>query len=180
MAERPGVVIRTAAEKDLPAMEWEGAYRRFRNMYRRAFTESLLGHRLLLVAEEDQEIIGQVFVQLRSDPRLPANDPKLGYLYALRVRPQHRGHGVGTQLIEEAERQLVRRGFRRVLIAVSMENDKARRLYQRLGYRVVGEDPGEWTYVDDEGNLREVHEPAFLMEKHLPPPAPRRRGFLPS
>lgn len=178
MAERPDIVIRTAAETDLPAMEWEGDYRRFRNMYRRAFSESLLGQRLLLVAEQDREIIGQIFVQLRSDPRLPANDPSMGYLYALRVRPQHRGRGVGTQLIGEAERQLVERGFRKVLIAVSMENDKARRLYQRLGYRVVGEDPGEWTYVDDEGNLREVHEPAFLMEKHLSPPASRRRGFL--
>lgn len=180
MAECPAIVIRPAVEADLPALEWEGEYRHFRNLYRRAYSDSLRGQRLLFVAELEQDIIGQVFVQLQTGHRSPASDGSMGYLYALRVRPAHRGHGIGTRLIEEAERSLVGRGYRRVLIAVSVENDGARRLYDRLGYRVVGEDPGDWTYIDDEGNLHEVHEPAFLMEKQLPSPLPGNPGLSPS
>jgi ribosomal protein S18 acetylase RimI-like enzyme len=148
-------------------MEWDGEYRRYRNLYRRAYSDSRRGKRLLFVAQSERDIIGQIFVQLQTELHSPSSTGPVGYLYALRVRPPHRGQGIGTRLIQEAESRLVERGYQRALIAVAIENHAARRLYERLGYHVVGEDPGEWTYLDDEGNLREVHEPAFLLEKQL-------------
>jgi len=50
---------------------------------------------------------------------------------------------------------------------VAKRNAPARRLYQRLEYRVFSEDPGEWSYLDHLGQRREVSEPAFVLEKWL-------------
>jgi hypothetical protein len=36
-----------------------------------------------------------------------------------------------------------------------------------LGYHTIAEDPGRWTYLDPQGQLQEVEEPAWLMEKML-------------
>lgn len=164
MAEAPSILIRQARAEDLEALEWEGEYRRFRLLYQRAYAEMLRGRRVLLVAEREGHVIGQIFVQVDSDP---GNGSRAAYLYALRVRPEHRNRGVGTELVREAESLLRQKGFGRALISVAKENDAARRLYERLGFEVFGEDAGNWTYVDDRGQLQEVHEPAFLLEKLL-------------
>ncbi len=165
MAEAPSIVLRAARADDLEALEWEGEYRRYRVVYQRAYAESLRGRRVLLVAELQGLIIGQIFVQV--DSTLAAGRGEAAYLYALRVRPEYRGRGIGTDLVREAEALLRQRGYARALISVAKDNDAARRLYERLGFEVFGEDAGNWTYIDDQGQVQEVHEPAFLLEKLL-------------
>jgi len=165
VAEAPSIVIRAARADDLEAMEWEGEYRRYRVVYQRAYAESLRGRRVLLVAELQGLIIGQIFVQV--DSTLAAGSGRAAYLYALRVRPEYRSRGIGTELVREAEALLRQRGFGRALISVAKDNDAARRLYERLGFEVFGEDAGNWTYIDDQGQVQEAHEPAFLLEKLL-------------
>lgn len=165
MAEAPSIVLRAARADDLEALEWEGEYRRYRVVYQRAYAESLRGRRVLLVAELQGLIIGQIFVQV--DATLAAGRGEAAYLYALRVRPEYRGRGIGTDLVREAEALLRQRGYARALISVAKDNDAARRLYERLGFEVFGEDAGNWSFVDDQGQVQEVHEPAFLLEKQL-------------
>ena len=165
MAEAPSLVIREARAEDLEAMEWEGEYRRYRVVYQRAYAEMLRGRRVLLVAELQGQVIGQIFVQV--DSTLTGGGGRAAYLYALRVRPTYRNRGIGTELVREAESLLRQRGFGRALISVAKDNDAARRLYERLGYEVFGEDAGDWSYIDDQGQVQEVHEPAFLLEKLL-------------
>jgi ribosomal protein S18 acetylase RimI-like enzyme len=70
-------------------------------------------------------------------------------------------------LIQQAEESLRQRRIQRVAIAVDKSNPEARRLYERLGYSVVGEDPGEWTYLDDEGQERAVSEPSYILSRSL-------------
>jgi GNAT superfamily N-acetyltransferase len=53
------------------------------------------------------------------------------------VKRSCRGKGVGTQLIKSAERRVLAKGFGRASIDASVR-DRARRLYERLGYT----DPG--------------------------------------
>ena len=165
MNEAPGLIIRPARADDLRALEWEGEYRRFRTVYRRAFADSLQGRRILLVAEVLGKVVGQIFLQV--DSALAGGDGRAAYLYALRVRPEHRNQGIGTELVREAEVVLRQRGFSRVLISVAKDNQAARRLYERLGYEAFGEDAGNWSYFDDQGQPQEVHEPAFLLDKML-------------
>jgi len=165
VAEAPPVVIRQARADDLEAIEWDGEYRRYRLVYQRAYAESLRGRRVLLVAESEGRVIGQVFVQV--DSSLSGGNNRAAYLYALRVRPEYRNRGIGGELVREAESILRQRGFVRALISVAQDNHAARRLYERLGYEVFGEDAGNWSYFDDRGHIQEVHEPAFLLEKLL-------------
>ncbi len=61
-----------------------------------------------------------------------------GYLQSVCVAPAARGRGVGTALVRFAEARIFRESPN-VLICVSSFNPGARRLYERLGYRFVGE-----------------------------------------
>jgi len=88
-------------------------------------------------------------------------------LYAFRVKTPYRNQGVGSQLIHEAEQNLSNGGYVRAVISVEKQNVSARRLYERAGYAVVRENSGEWSYIDHEGKLQEVREPAFVLEKWL-------------
>jgi ribosomal-protein-alanine N-acetyltransferase len=167
VVERVAPVIREATEADLTALEWEGRYKHFRRLYRRAMNEAQKGRRILLVAEVDDQIIGQLFVQLQSRAGRLADGNTTGYLYSFRVRPEHRNRGVGSALLSRAEQALREHGFERAVIAVAKENERARRMYESHGYKFVAEDPGEWSYLDHEGNLQRVSEPAEIMQKFL-------------
>jgi ribosomal protein S18 acetylase RimI-like enzyme len=163
VVEAVDVIIRNAGDLDLLAMEWEGEYRRYRRLYRMAMDEAKTGRRIVLVAEVAGRIIGQIIIQLNR-----VDSAGTGYFYAFRVRPEWRGRGIGTRLIREAEAVLVRMGFRRALIAVARDNPRARQLYERLGYSFFAEDAGEWSFVDDRGQLQRVVEPSWLLDKALP------------
>lgn len=161
------VLIREAQESDLPALEWEGEFRHFRDVYHHAFEETRSGRRVMLVAEAASRIVGQLFIQLDFPPKRGSETRATAYLYSFRVRPEYRQQGIGTQLIQAAEERLVGMGYRRTVISVAVANRTARRLYERLGYRVFTQDPGQWSYIDDRGQLQQVDEPAHVLEKGL-------------
>jgi ribosomal protein S18 acetylase RimI-like enzyme len=165
VAEVGSLLIRYASTADLPAMEWEGEYRRFRRVYEQAFQDARNGRRLILLAELEGQVVGQVIVQLGTSHPAIADGETTGYLHALRVRPGHRNRGVGTALLEEAEKQLRGLGYRQVAIAAAKENPRARKLYERFGFRAIAEDPGEWSFVDDQGRVQSISEPADLLLK---------------
>jgi ribosomal protein S18 acetylase RimI-like enzyme len=166
MAEALAVRIRQARPEDLPALEWGGEYRRFRRVYRQALAEARAGRRLILLAEVGGAVVGQVLAQLSPPDAGGAASPS-AHLHALRVMPDYRNQGLGTRLLDQAEAELRRRGYRRVSIAAGINNAAARRLYERLGYAVVRSDPGEWSYVDEQGRTRVEAEPAYIMQKEL-------------
>jgi ribosomal protein S18 acetylase RimI-like enzyme len=82
------------------------------------------------VLEDDDEILGFVVVDLRG--------PFSGYLQTVCVRSGERGQGHGARLIAYAEERIFR-DSPNVFMCVSSFNPDARRLYERLGYTVVGE-----------------------------------------
>lgn len=162
-------IIRRAEERDLPALEWDGEFMHFRNLFRQAFEEMHLGARLMLVIEHapSGEIVGQIFLQWNSsDPRF-ADGRRRGYLYSLRVKPAFQRRGLGTRLLNEAEEILQKRGMDMASIGVEKDNREARSLYERQGYHIISEDPGSWSYIDHLGKRQEVVEPAWLMEKKI-------------
>lgn len=161
------IVFRLAARSDLPKLEWFGMYRHYRNLFMRSFREQLRGRRLMLVADCEGFPVGQIFIQLKSNDSLYANGNDRAYLYSLRVMEMFQHKGIGTRLLHEAEAYVMERGFSWTTIAAAKDNEGARRLYERLGYRVFGEDPGQWSYVDHEGRTRFVAEPCWTLEKAL-------------
>src|SRR5690606_22815289 len=99
-------------------------------------------------------------------PRI-ADGVKRAYLYSFRVMDMFRGHGIGTRLINTAERMIIARGFTMMTIADAKDNQGALRLYERLNYRKIAEDPGRWTYTDHLGVIQQMNEPCWVLEKNL-------------
>lgn len=164
---RAQIRIRQATAADLNALEWDGEYTHYRRLFKRAIEEAQRGRRVLLLAEIEDQVVGQIFLQLMTRATFSTKRASSAYLYAFRVKLPYRNRGVGSRLLHAAEANLGARGFRRAVISVAKSNLAARRLYERAGYAVFTVDPGEWSYFDHEGQLREVHEPAFVMEKWL-------------
>jgi ribosomal-protein-alanine N-acetyltransferase len=62
----------------------------------------------------------------------------VGYIQTVCAAEEFRGTGVGSALVAFAEERIFR-DFRNVFLCVSDFNHGARRLYERLGFRLVGE-----------------------------------------
>jgi ribosomal protein S18 acetylase RimI-like enzyme len=160
------VIIRQAEKKDLSALEWEGEFSHFRHVFSEAYRLQELGDVIMWVVDlPDFGLIGQLFIQLYGPNQIQTNKIKYAYIYGFRIRPDYRGLGIGSKLLKSVERDLIRRGFKRISLNVARDNDAARRLYEREGYQVVAPEPGIWSYLDDKGRRRFVNEPAWRMEK---------------
>ncbi|WP_425501863.1 GNAT family N-acetyltransferase [Saccharibacillus deserti] len=64
------------------------------------------------------------------------------HIAALAAMPQSRGLGTGSKMIAFAEEEALRQRFTACSLTVSLGNPDAKRLYERLGYRVTEELPG--------------------------------------
>jgi len=133
------VVIRPCRETDLPALEWFGLFAR--GLIRSVFEQHQRGEALMLVAEVGGEASGQLWIDLQRRRAEGA-----GELWAVRVLPCLQGQGIATRLVAAAEQALRARGFRAAALTVEIDNPRARRLYERLGYvldgtRLAGDPP---------------------------------------
>ncbi|MEM6283889.1 MAG: GNAT family N-acetyltransferase [Chloroflexota bacterium] len=161
------VTIRTVRRDDLAALEMDGLFIKFRNLFRRAYREQRNGRRLLLMADSNGHAVGRLFILFVSSDHSIADGRHRAYLYSFFVLSAFRGHGIGTHMVQYAEEFLRERGFRYATIAVAKDNGGALRLYERLGYTHVREDPGKWSYTDHLGKTHRVHEPCWILEKIL-------------
>lgn len=59
------------------------------------------------------------------------------YLEAISVSEKHRGHGIGNRLITEVSRISMEQGARSLLLQVVLENQKAKELYERVGFESI-------------------------------------------
>jgi ribosomal protein S18 acetylase RimI-like enzyme len=68
------------------------------------------------------------------DPRGVAGAP---YIKSVAIADEFRGRGLGTRLLAFAE-DMLRSRARHLFLCVSSFNDRARQLYERVGYQPVG------------------------------------------
>ena len=62
----------------------------------------------------------------------------IGYIQTICISPEFRGKGLGTKLIQFAEERIFSE-TPNVFMCVSSFNKEAQKLYERLGYEVIGE-----------------------------------------
>lgn len=55
----------------------------------------------------------------------------------LAVRPQYRGHGIGEQMLHQAEKLAQEAGSRRLVLRVAIENQTAKKLYDDFGFKTT-------------------------------------------
>lgn len=160
-------IIRHLRKSDLPALEWGGEYTHFRELYKNSFKNAEMGRSVLWVVEIRRiGVVGQLFVQLQSGRKELADGKERAYIYGFRIQPEYREKGIGTRMMKVAEQDIYSRGFSKITLNVSRDNPDARRLYERLGYRIVADEPGKWSFIDHEGRVRHIDEPSWRMEKN--------------
>ena len=94
------------------------------------------GRRALLVAEDEQGIVGTVHLVLAQ----PDNQPHRADLCKMLVMRRARKRGVGAALMDAAEREACAAG--KTLIVLDTASAEAERLYARMGWTRLGVIPG--------------------------------------
>ncbi len=162
------VTIRKATKDDLPGLEWNGEYKHFRRLFADTYSLVEQDKAIIWIAEiASTGLIGQCFVSLKGNRPELADGVTRAYIYGFRIQPEYRNHGIGSRIMTMIEVDLLERGFQQLTLNVGQDNHAARRFYERRGYKVMTFDPGRWSYIDDKGKRRDVHEPAWRMVKDL-------------
>lgn len=92
--------------------------------------------KLLLVAEQQEQIAGVLLASIWEPPDRPHRIPRrFVHVNTLDVTAAHRRRGVGQILMREVERWAREQGLSEIELNVWAFNDKALRLYERLGYQ---------------------------------------------
>jgi [ribosomal protein S18]-alanine N-acetyltransferase len=99
-----------------------------REMYLSEFEHSRVSH-FFVVRDDEGAVAGFCSIWLILD-ELHINN--------VAIRPGMRGRGWGAALVAHVLREGARLGARRATLEVRRSNEAARRLYQRLGFELVG------------------------------------------
>lgn len=135
-ATRTAITIRPAERADIDALvSIEDAAFPADRLSRRSLLR-LIGSRsaIVLAGEADGRLVGSAVLLLRSYSRRAR-------LYSLAVRPGDAGRGFGSTLLAAAERAAAIRGSEALTLEVRDDNSRARRLYERSGYALIGRSP---------------------------------------
>lgn len=87
-----------------------------------------------IIAELDGEIVGSVTVCPNSNPTAEIGGEGEWEFRFLAIRPDSWGGGIARRLIAECELRAAQAGAEAIVISVIDQNERAHRLYQRLGY----------------------------------------------
>jgi len=80
-----------------------------------------------------------------------AKEPGAGTIWQIATHPQLEGLGLATLLIDALEQQARHRGVHQLRLGVELDNTRARRLYEHLGFHVIGESATSWLADADDG-----------------------------
>ena len=108
----------------------------------------------VIVAEVDGRFVGQVEVTPQS-----MRSKHVGVL-GIALKDGYREIGIGTELMKEAETQSRRLGLEILNLEVFATNERAKHVYEKVGYRVVGAWPKA---IKKDG----IYLDAVLMSKEL-------------
>lgn len=97
----------------------------------------------LWVADEDGDIVGIAAITTHQEPEYELvgwdlNETAI-VIHRLAVSIHHRGKGIAEQLMQQAEREAVRRGIKVLRIDTNSANKATRQLFPKLGYEFAGE-----------------------------------------
>jgi ribosomal protein S18 acetylase RimI-like enzyme len=158
---RTEVVVRPVRGDDLEHLEWFGEFTHHRNIIESVFEKHLKGEVLMLVADLNGFPAAQAWLDL------PATTEEPAYVWAVRVHDIFQGMGIGSHLMYAVEEFARNHGARALELEVDQDNLGGYRFYCRMCYEVVGEEVGDYRYVDIEGHPVRVLKNNWRMRKEL-------------
>jgi len=89
---------------------------------------------IVLVAERDGAVIGYIYAAIEPPSWKELRD-RAGYIHDVLVEEESRQSGIAEALMNAAIDWLRTRNVPRVVLGTASQNDKAQRLFRRLGFR---------------------------------------------
>lgn len=153
-------IIRDGRPGDVEAMAWAASEAQ-RDEWRHHLARGRIGEVDFLVVQVGEEIVGKAVLDwTHSSDGTP-------WLCMFSVDPAFRSRGLGGLGLAEAERRARERGHATIEMCVDEDNPRAKHLYLRSGYSVVG------PYVDTrdetlpDGSSIQIQTPGWLLRKTL-------------
>ncbi|ODQ69389.1 hypothetical protein LIPSTDRAFT_7040 [Lipomyces starkeyi NRRL Y-11557] len=94
---------------------------------------------MIVVTSQDGAIVGFALLTRGTSEPCIAHLESTIELQRIYVHPTYHGNGVGKILAKKLEDIAKEQGFKYIWLGVWEENYKAQKVYERLGYRVVGD-----------------------------------------
>ena len=88
----------------------------------------------IFVADYDGTVAGYVYAGIEPVSWKELRD-ECGYVHDLVVDDDHRGHGIGTALMDAALAWMSERGVPRAVLCTAQRNERGQRLFEHLGFR---------------------------------------------
>jgi ribosomal protein S18 acetylase RimI-like enzyme len=96
-----------------------------------------------------------------------SSEADTGVFSQLAVMDPLQGLGMATMLIGVGEQRVRTRGLAFAALGVEDDNPRARRLYERLGYRASDRQHASWEIEDDDGILQLYETTLTILRKRL-------------
>jgi ribosomal protein S18 acetylase RimI-like enzyme len=127
------------------------------------------GDAVCLVAWLDGVPVGHLLLKWAGSQRFASVLPTCPTLSDIAVHPEYQSRGMGSQLMDAAERLAAQRGYCQVGLGVALENVRARALYEGRGYRdcSLGSYCSRWLYLDARGQEQWREETCVRLVKPL-------------
>ncbi len=98
----------------------------FENTFKRESSE------IFVAEDESRAFLGYLFIGEGSNLMTGTSH---GFIYDIFVKEEFRGKGIGTVLMEKAESFCRERGYSRIGLMVSSDNQPAIKLYTKMGFK---------------------------------------------
>lgn len=153
------LTIRDIHESDLPKLAWSGSPLHVEQMaeHVRAADGSVDYIAAFLATGE---AVGKGEIDYRKRP----DAAEIG---SLAVHGLVQSQGIGSLLIDAAEQRARARGLASAVVGVEDDNPRAQRLYERLGYAVIGTEPDEWEEMATGGTITTHRAMCTILSKPL-------------
>lgn len=152
--------IRDGRPGDVEAMSWARSEEQ-RDEWRRHLARGPSGEVDFLVIDVGDRIVGKGVLDWTH------NSDGTPWLWLLSIDPDHRSRGLGGLCLAEAERRARDGGHAIIEMCVDDDNSRARDLYLRDGYSIVGPYLDEHDETLPDGATRHVVSPRVLLRKSL-------------
>lgn len=167
------VSVRPLAEPELAALE-EAMRTAHPDVHRNRLSAQREGTATYLIAWLDERPVGHGLLRWTgtTDEALRSRVaylPSHAYVEGMGVLSEQQSRGVGSRILEEMHRLAAERGYRRIGLAVGIDNVRARQLYGRHGYRdaSIGQFPISWSYIAPDGREGIEGETCLYLVKRL-------------
>ncbi|WP_370899491.1 GNAT family N-acetyltransferase [Chryseobacterium gossypii] len=89
---------------------------------------------LVVVAEENNEIIGSGYARIKQTEKDYYNFKNFAYLGFMYVKPEHRGQGINKLILDELVAWARSRGISEIRLDVYDQNESAVKAYEKAGF----------------------------------------------